>query len=94
LSWKATREEGVYGYVVYRASAREGPFLRVGREIVHVSDEAGETHAYTFTDTTVEAGKTYFYYLDTVSTGGQKARFSGVMAKTIPGVPASTPPQP
>ena len=37
LEWKATKEEGVYGYLVYRATDREGPYRRLGREIVHVA---------------------------------------------------------
>jgi hypothetical protein len=91
LEWKAAKEEGVYGYVVYRATAREGPYLRVGREIVHVSRELGEVHSYRFVDATVDAGKTYFFYLDKVATTGEKTRFSGVVSKTVPATPPPTP---
>lgn len=84
LTWKATKEEGVYGYLVYRATDREGPYRRLGRDIVHVSQEPGEIHAYRFEDATVEAGRTYYYYLDKISTTGEKSRFSGVVTKVVP----------
>jgi hypothetical protein len=83
LEWKAAKEEGVYGYLVYRATEREGPYLRVGPEIVHVSREPGEVHSYRFVDSTVDAGKTYYFYLDKVATTGEKTRFSGVVSKTV-----------
>ena len=84
LEWKATKEEGVYGYLVYRSTDRNGPYYRLGHEIVHVSPEPGEIHSYRFADPTVEPGKTYYYYLDTIATTGVKSRFSGVVAKLIP----------
>lgn len=84
LEWKATKEEGVYGYLVYRATDRDGPYRRLGHEIVRVSQEPGEIHSYRFVDTTVEASKTYFYYLDKIATTGVKSRFSGVVAKRVP----------
>ena len=40
-------------------------------------------HNYLWTDHNVEPGKTYFYYLDTISRGGKKQRFSGVLSRTI-----------
>lgn len=84
LEWKAAREKGVYGYLVYRATERDGPFLRVGREIVHVSADSNEVHSYRFEDLSIEAGKTYYYYLDKIATTGEKSRFSGVVTKVVP----------
>lgn len=84
LEWKATKEDGVYGYLVYRATDREGPFRRLGSEIVHVSLEPGEIHSYRVEDPTVEPGRTYYYYLDKIATTGEKSRFSGVVTKIVP----------
>jgi len=84
LSWEARNEDGVYGYLIYRAAAREGPYLRLNEEIVHVAvaGNAG-THRYTYVDTDVQPGRTYFYYLDIVGVDGRKRRFSGVMSKVV-----------
>jgi len=86
LRWTASQEDGVYGYLVYRADRRAGPFRRVNREIIHVQRGQPEAAgAYRFVDTAVEPGRTYFYYLDVVSMGGLKQRLSGVISKEVAG---------
>ena len=73
LTWDATQEEQSYGYLIYRADSREGPFRRVNARIVPVS-EGPPPHRYTYEDRGVEAGRSYFYYLESISKGGPKAR--------------------
>jgi hypothetical protein len=87
LSWTARREEGVYGYLVYRSDRREGPFRRISPEIIHVRDgsEAPGVGSYRFVDEGVEPGRTYYYYLDAVLTTGHKQRLSGVIRKEAEG---------
>lgn len=86
LTWDAGQEEQAYGYIIYRADRREGPFRRVNARIVPVS-EAPPPHRYTYEDLDVQAGRSYFYYLESVSKGGLKARLSGVVTKVIPPAP-------
>ena len=82
LSWTAVTETGVYGYLVYRSEDRAGPFLRINPEIVHVPDDGAEQHSYTWIDEDVVPGRTYYYYLDVVTVGGVKSRFSGIISRT------------
>lgn len=84
LSWTAATEAGVYGYLVYRSEDRAGPYLRVNPEIVHVPEDGAEQHSYTWVDENVEPGRTYYYYLDVVTVGGIKNRFSGIISRTTP----------
>ena len=83
LSWQARQEEGVYGYLVYRSDRREGPFIRINRDIIHARGVEVEIAGYRFVDTDVGVGRTYYYYLDTISTSGRKQRFSGVVSKQV-----------
>jgi hypothetical protein len=83
LTWQAQQEKDAYGYLVYRSTTREGPFVRLNREIVRVST-GPEPHVYTYVDEQVQPGHTYYYYLETLERGGIKTRLSGVMAKVIP----------
>jgi hypothetical protein len=84
LRWVARDETDVYGYLVYRASRRGGPYTRVNPGIVTVVSDGAMEHAYEFVDRNVEFGATYFYYLDLVTRSGAKKRFSGVVEKRIP----------
>ncbi len=84
LAWTATSEQSIYGYLVYRAEERPGPYVRINQEIVRAEGvEEGEVGRYSFVDRTVEVGKTYYYYLDNITNSGQKVRLSGVMAKRV-----------
>lgn len=86
LQWTARNEEGVYGYLVYRSQRREGPYRRVNPDIIHARhDTPPATSSYRFVDVKVEPGRTYYYYLDTVSDGGLKQRLSGVITKEVAG---------
>ena len=86
LVWNAAQEEQTYGYLVYRAERREGPFLRVNARVVTVGSGPAPG-AYAYEDDTVEPGRSYFYYLESVGKGGAKTRISGVVTKVIPPAP-------
>lgn len=93
LKWSARSEASVYGYLVYRADRRQGPFLRINAEIIHAKP-AGEDETinnYVYTDISAEPGTTYFYYLDTISKEGYKDRFSGVIKKSATAEPTAGP---
>jgi hypothetical protein len=85
LRWKARTEENVYGYLVYRAAQRAGPYQRLGESVVRTVKDGDDkdTDGYQFIDRDVEPGKTYYYYLDAVSRSGIKQRFSGVLSRKI-----------
>lgn len=84
VSWRAVLEEHVYGYLVYRSESRAGPFLRISDDIIRVAPGDGGESSYHFTDTSVEPGRTYYYYVDVVTRTGEKKRFSPVGSKTVP----------
>jgi hypothetical protein len=86
LTWDAGQEEQAYGFLIYRADRPEGPFRRVNSRIVPVS-EGPPPHRYTYEDRDVEAGRSYYYYLESIGKGGLKARLSGVVTKVIPPAP-------
>jgi hypothetical protein len=86
LEWSARNEEGVYGYLVYRSLRREGPYRRINADIIHARHvPAPAISSYRFVDREVETGRTYYYYLDSVSQSGLKQRLSGVIEKEIAG---------
>lgn len=94
LRWRAARESGVHGFLVYRAERREGPYLRLNAATITVPEDGAAEHVYEYFDDDVHAGHAYFYYLDSVSTSGVKQTFSGVLTRRIAAEarpPAATP---
>lgn len=88
LSWKVTDEKGVFGYIIYRAERREGPFLRVSPAIIRKPPaEPATTTAgtYRYADNSVQPGLVYYYFIDVISEGGRKQRLSGIMARKTEG---------
>ena len=83
LSWRSRNDEDLYGYLVYRADREIGPFRRVS-DVIRVQTERGTDHRYAFDDPTAVAGRTYFYYLDTIDPRGRTERFSPVRSRTTP----------
>jgi hypothetical protein len=85
LTWSVREPRRAYGFLIYRAEQREGPYRRVNPEIVRTPhEEDGGVGRYRWSDPEVEPGKTYYYYLDAVTKSGQKQRLTGVRAKTVP----------
>lgn len=88
LSWTVKDEKEVFGYIVYRADRREGPYLRASEKIirnpkVRMSPPSTSPATYLFEDKAVQDGRTYYYFIDVISTGGKKQRLSGVVARTV-----------
>lgn len=84
LHWKAANEDKVFGYMVYRSLDRAGPFVRVSPSpITNVPSNRTQDGSYKFTDSAVESGKTYYYYIDSMATNGVQQRFSPVLSKSV-----------
>lgn len=76
LKWAVANEQIVYGYVVYRADAEKGPYVRVNKETIRVaSDDHGEG-AYQWRDTSAEPGKTYWYSVAVIHTDGHREQLT------------------
>jgi hypothetical protein len=75
LGWNTSSSSGVSGYNIYRAPASTGPFTRVNSVL--------DATPYD-TDSTVQAGLTYYYAVTAVSTTGSESGYSNQVQVTIP----------
>jgi hypothetical protein len=75
LTWTASTTPNVT-YNVYRATASTGPFTTP----MNASPITGTT----YTDTTVQAGQTYYYVVTAVISSGQESAYSSPASGTIP----------
>jgi fibronectin type 3 domain-containing protein len=77
LFWSANFEPDLAGYILYRSTDPNAP------KDWTVISPAGFNRA-TFTDTNVETGKTYYYYVKAVDSAGNKSQPSQVVSATVP----------
>jgi hypothetical protein len=75
LSWNASSSSSVVGYDVYRGSVAGGPYALM---------TSGPVSSTTFTDSTGQAGQTYYYVVTSVGSSNDQSAYSNVVTATIP----------
>jgi hypothetical protein len=76
LTWDPSSSPSAVGYHVFRSAASGGPYA--------VLNSSGLVSGLSYTDLTVQPGKTYYYTLTAVDGNGVESRFSGEVSATIP----------
>jgi hypothetical protein len=74
LSWVASTSV-VTGYNVYRSTVTAGPFTKLTSSLIS---------ALTYTDTSVQAGQTYYYVVTAVNSSNVESVYSNEVSATIP----------
>ena len=74
LTWTASTSS-VAGYNVYRSTVSGGPYTKLNSSPVALTS---------YTDSTVQAGQTYYYTLTSVASGGAESADSTQVSATIP----------
>jgi fibronectin type 3 domain-containing protein len=74
LSWAASTSS-VSGYNVYRSGVSGGPYTLLNSSLVP---------SLTYTDSTVQAGQTYYFMVTSVSSTGVESSGSNEVSSTIP----------
>src|SRR5437016_28871 len=75
LSWGASSSSGVTGYNVYRGSVSGGPYTKINSALV-----VGTTYS----DSSVQAGKAYFYVTTALNGSGTESAYSNEVQATVP----------
>ncbi len=96
LKWTTASEVDNYGYFVWRGDAEEGPFTQVNKKAIPGAGNSDTPTNYVWEDREVELGRTYWYYLESISVQGVREKFSPVMSRKcckglIPDEPAPSP---
>jgi fibronectin type 3 domain-containing protein len=76
LTWDASTSTDVIGYNVYRSGVSGGPYARLNGSIPVL--------ALTYTDTTVQAGLTYYYVVTAVDPEGTESAYSNEASALVP----------
>lgn len=81
LTWSTASEVDNFGFFVMRGEDEKGPFKALNDKAVPGAGNSDLPREYRYEDYAVEPGKTYFYYLESVSTSGVHEKFSPVLKR-------------
>jgi hypothetical protein len=70
IEWSTASELNTAGFNLNRGETKDGSFTRINADLIPASPDPLIGGSYIFTDTTVVAGRTYFYQLEDVETNG------------------------
>lgn len=79
LKWTTASEVDNFGFDIYRSTSEDGPFDRVTEVPLPGAGTTDEPQAYEWYDFDIEAGLAYYYYIESISMGGVRERFSPII---------------
>ncbi len=91
LNWTTASEQDNFGYDVYRGASEEGPFTKLTEKPMLGHGTTDETNNYSYRDADIDPCQAYWYYVESISTYGERERFTPIFeakAKKPTAVPA------
>lgn len=79
VTWSTASESDNFGFDVYRAERRDGPYERITARPLEGGGTTDLPRDYRFVDEQVEPGVEYFYYVESISLSGERRRFTPIM---------------
>ncbi len=92
VRWSTASEVDNFGYDVYRATVEEGPFERITTDPVAGAGTTDVPQRYSYVDTAIDPHQTYYYYVESISFGGVRERFTPVIKAKAKLPPDASPP--
>ena len=74
IEWTTASELNTAGFNLYRSEELAGTYTRLNADLIPGSTDPLTGGSYRYTDTNVIAGRTYYYQLEDIETGGTTAR--------------------
>ncbi|MCX7766244.1 MAG: hypothetical protein N2246_06020 [Candidatus Sumerlaeia bacterium] len=76
------QSKNYYGFNIYRSESRDGPFIKVNKQLILAPSPEEKTPQY-YIDEPLIKGKVYYYYIEGIDYLGKKERITPV-TKFIP----------
>jgi hypothetical protein len=74
--WTLASEQDNFGFEVYRGDSEKGEFTKLNKEPILGAGTTDETQKYQFRDDSIDPCKEYWYYIESISTGGVREKFT------------------
>ena len=78
IKWSTASEVDNFGFDVHRSESADGPFERINPEIIEGAGMSDEPSYYRYVDTAIDPYKTYYYFVESISMGGVRERFTPI----------------
>ena len=75
IQWPTEYGADIYGFNIYRGESAQGPFTHINADIIPTATGKDKEY-YRYVDKPLELGKTYFYYIESISYAGQKRKIT------------------
>lgn len=66
IQWETESEFDTAGFNIYRSNLPDGEFVQINPQLIPSQADPASGASYTFVDTAVESGQTYYYMLEDV----------------------------
>jgi len=84
LTWETGSEVDNAGFNLWRSQAADGPYTKINEALIPAKGDAHSGASYTYTDTNVVKGVTYYYKLEDVDIHGVSTFHGPVSATPSP----------
>lgn len=78
IRWKTASEVENFGYDIYRSVDEQGPFVRITDLPIPGHGTTDVPQSYEYRDQTILPNQAYYYYVESISMGGKRERFTPV----------------
>lgn len=91
LKWSTASEVDNYGFFVLRGDKEDGPFQQRNTKAIPGGGNSDTPRQYAWEDHDVVLGRTYYYYLESISVQGVREKFSPIISKVCCSAPSPAP---
>ena len=76
IKWATASEVDNFGYDVFRGDSETGQFVKINQNTIPGAGNSDTPSRYEYTDSAIAEGKTYWYYVESISMTGQREKFT------------------
>lgn len=79
LKWTTASEVDNFGFDIFRGLSEDGPFEKITEEVLPGAGTTDEPQDYVFVDEAIDPTRDYYYYIESISLGGVREKFSPII---------------